>query len=220
MSGVDPTAEWLQDHEPILIAGGTQNGKTVAANCIQHLASDRVSLVWNPEPEPFIRGREAVSLKQVARYIDAGVKCIDYRPQSWETSDLRDEHAQLVKLLFAMNDPHQFEQAFLLVSDELHEFAPEGGPETSAHRAVKRGAKRGVKHLGISQDFRLIPNTITSQSDYQIYVGAPPADDRDYLEGRHLPFDELLENEEHQAAVIHGGQVIDRFRVPAKYADF
>lgn len=218
-SELPPALRWLSDFAPILICGGTQNGKTVTANCIQHQAADAVSIVWNPEPEPFIRGRVAESIGDVGRLIDAGARCIDYRPTSWQTDDLRDEHEQLVEMLFRLNDPHDFDQPFLLVTDELHEIAPSGGPETSVHRAHKRGEKRGVQQLGISQDYATIPNTVIRQSSYKLYVGRPDEFEESYMADHGLPFDELRQNDEHQAAVVQGGQVVDRFTVSAEYAE-
>lgn len=208
--------EWAQSNEHIFSGGRTQSGKSVVANYIAHSIPERVSIYWNDDKERFVRGRRAHGLTEVGEHIENGARAIDYRPQSWEGDALEAEFGRLVEFLFRLNDPHEYDIPFTLVVDEAQEVASADSP---LYRAAKRGAKRGIKCIIISQTFQAVPKDLVRQTEFKLWVGPPDeAFDREYFENKGLPFEPLLELGEHQAAVLDGSDVIERFKAPRKYS--
>lgn len=208
--------EWKTSNEGIFIGGETQNGKSVFANWLAFTLADRISIFWNDDKEPFVKGKKATSLRELGRLIDEDVRMIDYHPPGWAADDLQEHYGKIVKLLFELNDPHEYDTGFVLVTDEAQEIGGTGSP---VYRMAKRGEKRGIKNVIISQTFQAISKDVVRQCSYKVWIGPPdPAFDRQYFEDKRLPFDALQELDEREAAVIDGSDVIDTLTVPSKFA--
>lgn len=205
---------WVKSEFSFFAFAKTGRGKTVTANAI-HAGTDRLSIFWNCQRKPYIRGKTvhysgSSDDGKLAEIVRSGADKIDVQP----TNDDPETLAALVDWCWPLASSGV---RLMLTVDEAVDYAPNGSKGTPVHRLMKRGrepgdSEGGIKGGLISQRYSEVEKSARSEAEYLIIVGIPDKGDWDRLEKVGIDMAEL-ENRHSQdkfIATVDGGESVSR----------
>jgi hypothetical protein len=182
----------------VTIFGGSQQGKTVVGNQA-HAESDRVGILFAPDPEPWMRGQRVRSIEGIVAGLQQGREKFVYALPSYATEPR--EHFERLAY-FALSAGEQHGLRARLTVDEAHEVAREGEGATPLQLVAKRGLKRGIQVTSVTQDPATFPLTVTRQSDALAYVGPASTMTVEYLSRKKIDASAWTDADDHEVRVI------------------
>lgn len=184
----------------VAIFGGTQQGKSTLANRVFR-EDPRIGIYWSGgDAADWMTGTIVRTCREIVAGMQASRKKFVFELPMFSQS-LQEHHERLVKWLMVMGQQHGM--GTVLVTDEAHEIAPEGGTtETSLHLSVKRGLKRNLRNLVVTQDPASISSKIIRQCDFYVWVGPCDPFTVEYLEGKNISAGPFAQLGKHEYAVI------------------
>ena len=192
----------------VVIGGETGSGKTHLSNWL-HSRTQRISIFFNSAHVPYVNGARCQSLEQVAGALAEGYRRINFVPPLG--SDEESLHEGLTRFLFSLGEQGY---EFLLITDEVHEFAPSGAAESSALLQWRKGRNYGVKNVGLSQEFRSVNHTVLTQSKHKVWIGPPNDFEQEYFNRYNIPYERLKGADLHKYHVVENGEIVETGKAP------